>query len=505
MDLKLRDYQIDSLNFLRQGFAEGHTRQVLCASTGAGKSIMALSIIDGLMKKGKRAWFFCERRVLVEQFSKHLDSQGIEHGVLMAGHWRYRPSENIQVVSIQTIEKHESINPPDLLFIDECHVAIRLSVSKLFDRFPNMKVIGATATPFSKKLPKYFSNIVSVITMRELVEKGNLVPFRVFAATEINTEGLKINTKGEFEEKAAEERATHIIGDVVADYWRITQMIYGEPRKAIVFTSGIAHGTALTEKFNQSGVLAMQITANNSESEKKEMLDEFAKTDSAIKILLCSEMLERGFDVTDIDFVILAKAIKKSFSRFVQMIGRGARTHEGKSFCVVQDHGNNWLRFSDQWADLYHNGVDSLSTEAEDVKKKEPTKKEKEEARCPKCGMIWQGKGDTCISCGHTRARRNEVLTIAGEAREIDATTGKPDKKKEPTKQEKQDFYSEALAYAHERGYAEGWAAHKYQAKFGVFPRSLDKVPALAVSGSFLNFIKSQNIRYAKGKSKGRK
>jgi superfamily II DNA or RNA helicase len=499
MALQLRNYQVESINQLRQGIADGHHRQVLCASTGAGKSVIMLSMIEGVIKKNKRVHFYCERRVLVEQFSRHLDAHGIDHGVLMSGHWRFRPDRNVQVVSIQTMEKYDHIDPPDLLFIDECHVAIRLSVAKLFEKYPTMKVIGATATPFSKKLPKYFSNVVSVITMRELIEQGNLVPFRVFAATEINTDGLKINSMGEFEEKAAEERATHIIGDVVADYWRIAMMVYGEPRKAIVFTSGIAHGTVLTEKFNQSGVMAMQITANNTEEEKKAMLDEFAKPDSAIKILLCSEMLERGFDVTDIDFVILAKAIKKSFSRFVQMIGRGARPHEGKGWACIMDHGSNWLRFSEQWQELYHNGVDSLNSDAEEVKKREPTKKEKEESRCPKCGMIWQA-GDTCLACGHQRSRRSQVVTIAGEAQEIDSGTGKPVKKKEASKEDKQAFYSQALAFAHARGYSEGWAAHKYKTKFGVFPRSLDKVPAVAIGDEFLAFVQHQNIKYAKAK-----
>jgi superfamily II DNA or RNA helicase len=210
-------------------------------------------------------------------------------------------------------------------------------------------------------------------------------------------------------------------------------------------------------------------------------------------------MLERGFDVTDIDFVILAKAIKKSFSRFVQMIGRGARPHEGKEFAVIQDHGNNWLRFNEQWADLYHNGVDSLDSDAEEVKKREPTKKEKEESRCPKCGMIWQS-GDTCLACGHQRSRRSQVVTIAGEAQEIDSGTGKPVKKKEASKEDKQAFYSQALAFAHTRGYSEGWAAHKYKTKFGVFPRSLDKVPAVAIGDEFLAFVQHQNIKYAKAK-----
>ena len=72
--------------------------------------------------------FICERRILVDQFSAHLDRAGIDHGVLMAGHWRFRPDRQVQVASAQTIERMESLPTTDIVFIDELHACMRKSI-----------------------------------------------------------------------------------------------------------------------------------------------------------------------------------------------------------------------------------------------------------------------------------------------------------------------------------------------------------------------------------------
>ncbi len=79
-----RPYQIDSIESLRQGFRDQHTRQVLAAPTGSGKSVIMLDMIKKAIAKSSRIMFICERRILIDQFSKHLDSEGIDHGVMMA-------------------------------------------------------------------------------------------------------------------------------------------------------------------------------------------------------------------------------------------------------------------------------------------------------------------------------------------------------------------------------------------------------------------------------------
>lgn len=104
----LRDYQNAAIDGLRDGFKNGHIRQVLSASTGAGKSIIMLEMVRAAVEKRSRTIFICERRNLVNQFSAHLDSADIEHGVLMAGHWRFNPNTLVQVASAQTLERMES-------------------------------------------------------------------------------------------------------------------------------------------------------------------------------------------------------------------------------------------------------------------------------------------------------------------------------------------------------------------------------------------------------------
>jgi superfamily II DNA or RNA helicase len=57
MKVELRPYQSDSIESLRDGFKNGHKRQVLAASTGAGKSIISLSILDAAREKGSKVMF----------------------------------------------------------------------------------------------------------------------------------------------------------------------------------------------------------------------------------------------------------------------------------------------------------------------------------------------------------------------------------------------------------------------------------------------------------------
>src|SRR3990167_2800541 len=177
-----REYQLQSFEDLRVGFREKHKRQVLAAPTGAGKSIIMLEMIKKALEKGSRIAFICERRILVDQFSKHLDAQGIDHGVLMSKHWRFRPHEKVQIASAQTLEKMESWPAFDIVFIDEIHACMRASIKRMMKVQPDTRVIGATATPFHPELGKYFSRVTSVISMSELVARNYLVPFRVFVA-----------------------------------------------------------------------------------------------------------------------------------------------------------------------------------------------------------------------------------------------------------------------------------------------------------------------------------
>ncbi len=438
--------------------------------------------------------FICERRILVDQFSAHLDRAGIDHGVLMAGHWRFRPDRQVQVASAQTIERMESLPTTDIVFIDELHACMRKSIINMLERQPKLRVVGATATPFHPVIGKYFTNVVSVTSMADLVKEKFLVPFRVFVAKEIDTSGLKV-VAGEWKKDDLEKRGQQIVGDVVADYIRISNDVFGGYRKTICFSCGIAHGAELAQKFNEAGINAVQISSEDNEEYRDEVLKDFARPNSEIKVVISVAILSRGFDQSDVDYVILARPLKKSFSEHVQMVGRGARIHPGKEMCVIQDNSGNWLRFADDWDKLYHDGVQELGQGQDAKPKKEPSQEQKDACKCPKCSMVWAG-GDTCLNCGFVRVKRNEVIAIPGEMVEIGASKRKADKF---SPEFKADFYAQLLGYADDRGYKPGWAFYQYKDRFGVQPSMAKPEPA-APGPALHSWITSQNIRKAKSR-----
>ena len=496
MSFKLRPYQINSIESLREGFRQQHKRQVLAASTGAGKSLMALHLIQQVVEKGKRAIFLCDRRVLVEQFSKHLDAHGINHGILMSSHWRWRPYEQVQIASIQTLEKMDSWPTADLIIVDEIHCVLRKSLKNILTNHPNLNVVGLTATPFNSELQDYFTSVTNVVTMEELVDDGFLVPFRVFGATQIDTTGVKVSM-GEWQKDELEKRGLKIVGDVVADYIKIYTEVWGKPKPTIVFSSGVSHGTELVNKFAEHGLNFVQISYKDSDEYKYEVLAEFAKPDTDILGLVSSEILTRGFDSPKVEHVVLARPLRKSFSIHVQMVGRGSRPHPEKKFCVIQCNTGNWLRFKDDWDELYHNGVKTLESDADKKTRKEPTEKEKTASKCPRCHQIWPTlKTDICPTCGFKRERKSTVEVVAGEMVEL---TGNVSKEKF-SKEVKQEWYSQLLGYAKDKGYKEGYAYHAFKDKFKIFPhQSLAKIPA-PMTAEVRNFITYMAIKKSKQK-----
>ena len=489
----LRPYQVESIEDLRSRFRQGHTKIVLAAPTGAGKSVMMLEIISGAEKKGSRSLFICERRILVEQFSRHLDSIGVDHGVLMANHWRFRPHAKVQVASAQTLERMETWPAFDLVFIDELHACCRASVINMLKTRPTLKVIGATATPFHPAIAEHFTAVTSIISMSQLVENGSLVPFRVFVAKEIDTTGVHM-VAGEWKKDELETRGRQIVGDIVTDYIRISQDVFGGYRKTICFSCGVAHGADLVQRFGEAGINAVQLTYKDDDDYKAEVLADFAKPDTGIQMLVSADILTRGYDQTDVEHVILARPLKKSFSSHVQMVGRGARPHPGKDFCIIQDNAGNWLRFAELWGSLFEHGVQSLESDADKKPKPEPSDKEKDAAKCPSCGALWPGNSDACANCGHVRARKSAVVEVAGEMLEL---SSKP-KKDAYSMEYKTAFYAQLLGYAEEKGYKPGFAFWKFQDKFGFPPEFTGVLPSRA-GEEVRNFALSRIIAASHG------
>ena len=203
-----------------------------------------------------------------------------------------------------------------------------------------------------------------------------------------------------------------------------------------------------------------------------------------------------GFD-SDVRCIIYARPTK-SEARWIQCLGRGLRTAEGKERCIILDHSGTVIRLGlpcqIEYDELPAND-DGMKEQQRQQKEKE--KKEKQPKECPKCHYMKPAGEYQCKKCGHK--------PLGGEDVDVDDSRGLEIIKgvKKASMEEKQQFYSELLGYKNEiklqkgKNYGEGWVAHKYKEKFNVWPKGLHKTPR-APTKETRNFIKHLAIKFAK-------
>lgn len=327
-----RDFQDRAHQALRDGAKAGHRCQMLMAPTGGGKTYLGLRIAHEALVRGKRALFVADRRTLIDQTSTTADRYGLSaHGVLMSQHWRNDPAMPFQIASAQTLARREWPRA-DVIIVDEAHTQLAVWVDYIQREDCRAKVIGLSATPFSTGLGKLFTNLVNAATMNELTEAGVLVPMRVMSCTTANMDGAA-TSGGEWTDGAAGERGMEIVGDVVTEWVK-----YAENRKTIVFGSTIAHCAELCKQFNEVGVMAQLFTSETTEDERKQILAEYRKPDTTLRVLISVEALAKGFDVPDVSCVVDCRPLRKSLSTAIQMWGRGLRSSQatGKKDCLAR-------------------------------------------------------------------------------------------------------------------------------------------------------------------------
>ena len=490
MELALREHQTGVVEALRQGFKDGHRCQLLYAPTGFGKTEVAIYLMKATADNYHKAAMVLDRIVLIDQTSARLDKYGIGHGVIQAQHKRQDKTRRIQICSSQTIERRNNFPDIDLMIVDECHIT-RSAITKIIKNNPKIKVIGLTATPFTKGLGSIYSNVVCASTTESLVDNKWLCPLKVYIAKEIDMTGVK-KIAGEWSPDQVTERGMQITGDIVTEWVKKTHEIFGGPKKTIVFCAGVKHGQDLAEQFARKGYNFVSVSYLDNAEYKQEVIDEFAKPNSSIHGLIATNILTRGFDVPDVCIGISARPFSKSFSSHVQQMGRVMRSHPSKQFGLWLDHSGNYLRFRNDWDSVYADGVKDLDHTGEKAKK-EPTEKEKKECKCPACAALWPKGSLSCASCGYVRPRK-QIESLMGEMVELRAQS-------KSSMDVKQNFYSELIYIAQRKVYNINWAANKYREKFGVWPRGLKEHPRIA-SLETERWVKSRNIAWSKRQHK---
>jgi hypothetical protein len=145
---------------------------------------------------------------------------------------------------------------------------------------------------------------------------------------------------------------------------------------------------------------------------------------------------------------------------------------DGKTYCLGLDHAGNCVRLG-RPEDIHHETLDTRSPKdkSEAYEDENPAPKPR---KCRKCFAIIPPKTKVCPNCGDVYVAPNTIEHVAGELVELGARQMKLPKAK---MDEKQAFYSGLLMIAQQRGFKDGWVSHKYQEKFGVWPKGLDRIP----------------------------
>jgi superfamily II DNA or RNA helicase len=473
---QLRPHQELAIALLRQSLAAGNRRVVIQGPTGFGKTLVAAKIVEGAAAKNKRVIFTAPAISLIDQTVAAFEAEGLTGiGVMQSNHPRTNPDMPLQISSVQTLARRV-MPEASLVIVDECHIRSEV-IERMMDERPDLFFVGLSATPWAKGMGLRWQDLVIPATIGDLIDGGYLSKFTAYAPYVPDLSGVKVQA-GEYVEAGLEEvmGGAHIVGGVVQ-----TWLEKGQNRPTLCFAVNRAHAANLQQEFLRVGVSAEYVDGWTDRIERAHINKRFVRGE--VRVICSVRTMTTGVDLPV--SCIIDAAPTKSEILHVQKIGRGLRVNPGTEDCLILDHAGNSIRLG-LVTDILHQTLDKTPP-GEKAKPRE--KAEKLPKECANCGALHAGK--VCPFCGHERKPVAGVDEADGEL--VQLSGDKPGY----TKADKQAWWSGIQTIRQARGKSEGWAAHTYRDRFGVWPRGLSDVAGPA-SPDMWNFVKAKAIRWAK-------
>ena len=311
----LRQCQLDAVEGVRVKFREKYKRVLLQAATGFGKTVIANHIIEGSVSKGGRPLFLAARRELVHQASNRITPR---HGVILAGDKRTDPDAPVQVASVQTLLNRSIQFEPTLIFLDECSHSTATSHQELLSRFPDVPVVGLTATPVRNTgmgLGDYFDAMVQAMGIEDLIDQGWLVRPKHYAGPP--------NGKPR----------PDLFSDPVQAW-----MQYARGRATMAFCSSVEASKELAARATMAGIRSRHIDGTTDDEIRDQIAAQLESGE--LELVTNYQVYVEGVDIPKVSCVILDRYFS-NIAGYLQAIGRGLRTYPGKTDCIVLDHAGN--------------------------------------------------------------------------------------------------------------------------------------------------------------------
>lgn len=392
--MKLREYQQELLDDILKAIPE-HEKICVQLSTGGGKTVIFTELIKQLDSK---TLIIVDSIDLINQTVATFKKKGIDIGALTAG--KKMPENKVVVAMVTTLfnrvkKDTNLLNAIQYTIIDECHVWI---FNKLFPYLANSKIIGFTATPVRLKRYDYEENITAVEVMADvydvlicgkpiewLIENKYLVKDENYLI-DFDYSGLKTDSSGEF---TVESMKKVFQSEDYQKALKHTYEVYCLDKKTMIFTASTETNQIFAELFKDRNVKTYD-SVNNKSNERDEIIEWFRNTPDAI--LINTGCFTKGFDVCDVEAIIVARATK-SLALWIQIVGRGARitNKTQKDKVIVIDGGNNiaehgTFSFNRDWKKIFSDRKMKVKIEPQQ--------------ECESCGFIFPEKEKKCPDCG---------------------------------------------------------------------------------------------------------
>jgi DNA repair protein RadD len=515
---ELRDYQRQQISETCQAIRNGARRILDQAPTGAGKTHMFCAVTRAAERAGLRVLILATRTRLVRQIHERLLAFGVPHGVIAAplpelAH-NGRP---VQVASVDTlyrrciVDERAPLPTADVVIFDEAHLALAATRIAILEQYSQALVLGWTATPArrsGKPLREQFDVLITGLSVRELIQAGQLVRPRIFNIPVMSAQELDEipkDTSRDYQASALGKLMSvpKLVGDVVQNWLEIAA-----GKRTLVFAISKAHGEALVEQFGRAGIAAELLTDADDEDTREAVV---ARLESGTTTILVNcFLMSYGVDVPTVECVVLARPTR-SVVLFLQCVGRGLRPAPGKDFCLVIDHGRVVENLGVPTGDFGWTLEENSNVNDQAAATNQRADGQERARTCRECGHFWlvSEEGSRCSCCGwEPKPAARAVPVEAARLRELDTETvalSPHDPRFLQFFQEALGWYARRWPYRWQetpnkgRSYAWFAACEKFEMPEGTrIPSRFWGIHPAAVSGEVDGFMRYRYIRFSR-------
>jgi len=390
LDIADRLYQLEAIKRVCERFATNFRKALLVQATGTGKTRVAISLCDILMRAGwaKRILFLCDRRELRRQADRVFkEFMPGEPRVIVGAETANDRDKRIYLATypaMMSCYQLFDVGFFDLIIADESHRSIYKKFKPLFKYFDALEV-GLTATPvrfIERNTYELFGcedrDPTSSFGLDDAIQSTPpfLVPFRVvrvsthFRRTGFRYKEMTSEQQAELEDQEPEAEHVDYEPEDIDKYffnrdttrliWRslmddgIREETGSHVGKTIVFARSHKHAVHMADVFSemypQYGSTFCRVIDNH-EPRAEQLIDDFKDPGNELTIAISVDMLDTGIDVPEVVNLVFAKPVR-SYVKFWQMIGRGTRLRRNlfgpgrdKTEFLIFDHWSNFWFF----------------------------------------------------------------------------------------------------------------------------------------------------------------